>query len=135
MTTTQHPALSRQPLPPGTLTIYLSGPMTGYPEHNFPAFTWAAAALRQAGFAVLAPHEKDLQEGFDPESDGSDFDLRAALEWDIEAVLVSDVVVVLPGWEDSPGCAIEIATAASLGLPVVTLAEALAPDFRLIRAG
>lgn len=110
----------------GTPTVYLSGPMTGLPEWNFPAFTEAAARLRERGMAVVSPHEKDLESGFDPATDGEDFDLRAALEWDVEAVLRSDAVVVLPGWEDSPGCAVEVITAEGMGIPVLTVADVLA---------
>lgn len=109
----------------GNPKIYLSGPMTGLPEWNFPAFEDAARRLREAGFAVLSPHEKDLAEGFDPTGDGEGFDLRAALEWDVAAVIEADAVVVLPGWEDSPGCAVEVLTAEGLGKVVLTLDEAL----------
>lgn len=109
-------------------TVYLSGPMTGYPRWNFDAFEAGAVALRSLGLTVLSPHEKDLDAGFDPNSDGEGFDLRAALAWDVEAVAKSDAVVVLPGWEDSPGCAIEVTVAEALGKPVVTLATALRRD-------
>lgn len=108
------------------LTIYLSGPMTGYPRWNFDAFAEAAEHLRSLGVTVLSPHEKDLEAGFDPNGRGEGFDLRAALEWDVEAVLSSDAIVVLPGWEDSSGCAIEVLTASSLGLPVVEYDRPLA---------
>ena len=35
--------------------IYISGPMTGMPEHNFPAFHAAADRLRKAGWSVVNP--------------------------------------------------------------------------------
>lgn len=106
--------------------VYLSGPMTGLPEWNFPAFDDAAKRLRAGGLAVLSPAEKDLEGGFDPASDGEGFDLRAALEWDVAAVLAADAVVVLPGWEDSAGCVVEVLTAEALGKPVVALDTMLA---------
>jgi len=40
-------------------TIYLSGPMSGLPGFNFPAFHAAAAKLRADGFTVLNPAETD----------------------------------------------------------------------------
>lgn len=101
--------------------LYVSGPMTGYPLFNFPAFESAARQLRDMGFAVVSPAEKDIEAGFDPTGRDDDFDLRAALEWDVQAVLESDAVVLLPGWEDSPGCAIEVLTAAAAGIPVVPI--------------
>ena len=114
---------------PGQPRVYLSGPMTGYPSHNFPAFEDGARRLRAAGFAVVSPAEKDLQIGFDPDDPEAvaSFDLRAALEWDVAAVLDSDGVVVLDGWEDSSGAMIEVLAAVGMGLPVLTLAEALEP--------
>lgn len=48
------------------MKLYLGGPMTGYPEFNFPAFHAAAAVLRADGHEVWSPAEFDLTEGFDP---------------------------------------------------------------------
>jgi hypothetical protein len=100
--------------------------MTGIPEWNFPAFQDAAEQLREAGFEVQSPHEFDLEDGFDPGSHGADFDLRAALERDVEAVLEADGVALLDGWEASPGVAVEILTAASQGKPARGVKEWLA---------
>ena len=35
--------------------IYIAGPMTGIPEHNYPAFHAAVAKLRAGGDAVSRP--------------------------------------------------------------------------------
>lgn len=109
-----------------TATIYISGPMTGLPLFNFPAFAEAAREIRSLGFAVLSPHEFDLEEGFEPGDDHSDFDLRAALERDLRAVEEADAVVVLPGWQDSPGAVLEVLLAEAYGKPWAPLDEALA---------
>ena len=39
-------------------TIYVSGPMSGLPDLNFPAFHAAAAELRALGHTVVNPAEK-----------------------------------------------------------------------------
>ena len=37
--------------------VYLSGPMSGIKDSNFPAFLEWAARLRADGFEVVSPHE------------------------------------------------------------------------------
>ena len=43
--------------------VYVSGPMTGIPEFNYPAFEAAARRLRDAGFDVVSPHEVNPLDG------------------------------------------------------------------------
>jgi glycosyltransferase involved in cell wall biosynthesis len=90
-------------------TIYLSGPMTGLPDFNYPAFNTEAARLRGMGFSVINPAEA-------PECDSwvayMRNDLVHLLKW-------ADALVYLPGWENSKGAGIEIYVAHALGLPVV----------------
>lgn len=99
------------------MRLYVAGPMTGRHRWNFDAFEAAAAELRAAGYEVWSPHERDLAEGFDPDGDGEGFDLLAALEADVQAVLYSDGVALLPGWEHSAGVSVELLTAEAEGLP------------------
>ena len=93
--------------------VYLAGPMTGMPAHNFPAFTEAAAALRAAGYNVFNPAEEDAKKGFDPEKDSARefFDFDALIVDDIEAMFSCDAVVLLPGWENSFGATAEVSVA------------------------
>lgn len=102
---------------------YVAGPMTGLPRFNFDAFEDACDRLRAEGYHVTSPHEMDLANGFDPDSDGSALDLRAALEADIAAVIAADLVVLLPGWEASPGVMVELLVAGAHGVPCVPLAD------------
>lgn len=104
-------------------SLYVAGPMTGYPEWNFPAFAEAARDLRAHGFEVVSPHEIDLEGGFDPSGDGAGFDLRAALERDVEEVLKADGLALLEGWQESSGAVVEVLTAGSAGTPAHPVRE------------
>ena len=116
------------------MKVYLAGPMRDYPDFNFPAFKDGAEKLRAAGFEVWSPAERDVNQGFDPSGMKGDnaelgpagFDLREALAEDLVYVCrFAEGVVVLPGWEKSSGATAETSAAKALGLPVMTLSEAL----------
>jgi hypothetical protein len=92
--------------------LYISGPMTGLPELNFPAFNQAARALRREGFEVVNPAEIN---------DDCELDWHACLRADIKALCDCDLIVLLPGWETSNGAHLELHVAHRLGLRVVTL--------------
>ena len=100
---------------------YLAGPMRGRALFNFPAFDAAAADLRERGLEVISPAEIDREMGFDPEvHDESYFgDLSILIRQDVNAVLATDAVVLLPGWEGSTGARAEIAVARWAGREVL----------------
>jgi hypothetical protein len=87
--------------------LYLSGPMTGLPEHNFPAFIDYAEGLRARGYEVVSPAEM-------PECDSYEDYLRM----DIQAILGVEALAVLPGWSNSKGCFYEVTVALAIGIPV-----------------
>ena len=97
--------------------LYLSGPMTGHPDWNYPAFHRAAQALRARGFAVVNPAEA---------YDGNTtlpFDVY--LRHDLRSILQDcDTIVVLPGWEKSPGAVLEVAVGAALGHGILSMVAA-----------
>lgn len=93
------------------MKIYVSGPMTGIAEHNFPAFKAAAAALREAGFDVEDPSEKGIVEGWEWED---------YLKYDLIELCKCDAVAVLPDWHKSRGAQLEVHVAEALGMLVLT---------------
>lgn len=114
--------------------IYLAGPMRGYPEFNFPNFRRYAQNLRDCGFEVFSPAERDIEfHGTDiskgnitgDENEARDkhgFDLRHALGDDLAWICrEADIIALMPGWEKSKGASAEYATALALGLEVVEL--------------
>lgn len=116
--------------------LYLSGPMTGLPQQNYPAFHAAAARLRRAGYRVVNPAELHphnmlrrlvaalaamLNLAPAPTLPRWEDYMRAALV----GLLGCEAVVVLPGWEQSRGARCEVSLAAELGMRRCTVEEAL----------
>lgn len=94
------------------MRIYIAGPMTGLPEHNYPAFHAAARAWRDAGWDVANPAENFGGEQGRP--------YREYVRADVETLKSCDAIAMLPGWADGHSGAIwehEIATQL-LHLPV-----------------
>ncbi len=92
--------------------VYLAGPMTGYEDHNFPAFHAAAERLRGSGLEVVNPADHGLLSGLG----WSDY-----MRWDLVKLAGCHAVYVLPGWEKSKGASLEISIARALGMPVFTV--------------
>jgi len=90
--------------------VYVSGPMTGLPEHNGPAFQKAATTLRELDYSVCNPQETDIILG--------PLLHEEYLRFDFERVLEADFVVALNGWEGSLGATSEILVAMRIGIPV-----------------
>ncbi len=90
--------------------IYLSGPMTGIPDNNFPAFHEWAARLRADGFDVVSPAE--IQEAGTWE---------LCLRADLRELATCDAIALMPGWEGSKGAHLELHVAHRLGMRVMHL--------------
>lgn len=87
-------------------------------EQNIARAEAAALALWQKGYAVICPHKNSAHFG------GAMPD-ATWLAGDLVMLSRCDLVVVLPGWEDSAGSRGEVARAGYVGIPILTLEEAL----------
>jgi hypothetical protein len=100
-------------------TVYLSGPMTGIPDDNYPAFMHAEDLIHgRHGYAVLNPAKN-----FDGEKGLSRPEYMRA---DLEMLLDADALVLIDGagrWDKSVGVGREIENAIELGLPIYKLDE------------
>ena len=103
------------------MRIYISGPMTGLPDNNFPAFHRAAAALRARGHEVVNPAEIDP--GVSVDVVGKKAFWSACMRADIRALCDCDALALLPGWMDSKGAHLELHLAHRLGMRIGTVAE------------
>lgn len=89
--------------------IYIAGPMTGYPELNYPAFASASAWLRSQGHEVVSPAELNP----------IDTEYRAAMVNDIQALITCDTIYMLKGWHDSKGAKLEWHIAKTLNMEIL----------------
>ena len=96
--------------------VYLSGPMSGLPKYNYPAFYEAAMKLRLKGVEVVSPAEGTVTS----DKMWSDYMRRA-----IKMLCDCDFNVRLPGWQQSKGAQLEAQIAKALGIINVDLEEML----------
>lgn len=102
-------------LPPPPACLYVSGPITGMPNWNLPAFESACAALQRAGYAFTSPLENGLPR---------DAEWQEHMRADIVLMLQKcQAVVLLPGFQHSRGAMAELFTAHMLGIPAFLLDE------------
>lgn len=90
------------------MKVYISGPMTGYPNHNREAFDECEAAIVKMGHTAVNPATLDHNAGIDLSGTGweaSDEEYEGFLERDLEHLADPRIsaVVFLPGWTKSGG--------------------------------
>lgn len=88
---------------------YISGPMTGILDFNFPEFKAKAAELRALGCDVVNP----MEHGEDECTEWADF-----LRKDIRLLVDCNAIHMLPGWTNSKGARLEHHIAVQLGFTV-----------------
>jgi hypothetical protein len=90
--------------------IYLSGPMTGLPGYNYPAFNAEAGRLRELDYTVENPAENPLP---------ADAPWHQWMRDAIRQMLTCDAVALMPGWQVSRGANVEVELAIHLGIAVI----------------
>lgn len=94
--------------------IYISGPMTGLPDLNFPAFHAETARLRSLGYDVTNPAELNP----DPSTSWHE-----CMRNDLRALLDCDILALLDGWQNSAGAHLELHIAHRVGMEIVIAKE------------
>jgi hypothetical protein len=104
-------------------SIYIAGPMSGYPELNFPAFYEAEEFWTECGYNVFNPANKDAEKELDPvafatgdhvKANSTGFNFKEAYLWDVTKVIEADAIYMLKGWQYSPGAVGEHAVAVAM---------------------
>ena len=104
-------------------SIYVAGPMRGYPRFNVDAFDAAARKLQNAGWRVFNPAQMDRENGVDHDNPTiTDEGKRECIRRDLLAIIDHcDAIALMPGWEKSKGVKAELALAEFLDLKVIKL--------------
>jgi hypothetical protein len=112
------------------MKIYVAGPMSGIPDHNFPAFHAAADRLSAAGYDVVNPAAHPLPCGCNgADLCGSEHTRAEYLRKSLILMLQrADGVALLPGWERSRGATLEREIAETLDMPVRMVDEWLVSE-------
>lgn len=107
--------------------VYLSGPMTGLPDFNFPAFNVEAERLRALGYDVVNPVD------INPDTTTP---YNECLRNDLKALLTCDTIAMLDGWMNSNGAHLEMHIAHRVGIAVVEAKTILetSPDADVVDA-
>lgn len=97
-----------------TPIVYVAGPVTGIADDNRPAFERTREQLLAIDKleVVTIPHD------FVPSTYSHEDAMRVCLDY---LVHEADIVVLLPGWENSRGASLERDVAEQLGIPTMTV--------------
>lgn len=95
------------------MRYYLSGPMTGLPSYNYPAFIDAATRLRANGLEIVNPAENF--------NGNPDLPREHYMKHDVRDLLDCDAIILLDGWQNSRGARLEVDIARQIGLKIYRL--------------
>jgi len=102
-------------------SLYISGPMRGIPKLNHEMFMDVTNRLRSLGYTVYNPAELDPSD--DESIDNEEYKKRLKLA--LSLMLQAKYLVLLPGWEKSDGCLVELNCARSVGMPILFIDQLL----------
>ena len=120
------------------MRIYLAGPMTGIPDHNYPLFDHVTEQLQAEGHEVFNPADLTrmfygslqtfLELSADERLNAVKVLLAKELTW---IALNAEAVYLLPGWEDSYGARAEYALAAACRIPCHPVPEEMLANLQV----
>ena len=103
--------------------LYLSGPMTGYPDNNLGAFDRAEELLTRAGYQVISPANA-------ARVTACQLTWTEYMQTAIRANYQADGLALLPGWPGSKGAQIEVTVATCRGIPAAPIQDWLKREYR-----
>jgi hypothetical protein len=101
-------------------SVYIAGPMRGYPDYNFPAFDKAKELAYANDFHIVySPADMDRIDGHEISKLSNKERQRVYARRDVDAIFLCTHIAMLPGWEKSIGARTEYALAVWLGLEIL----------------
>lgn len=107
-------------------SVYIAGPMRGYPKFNFPAFDEARDRAKALGWTVISPADLDRDNDVHEDTviEFTSATARVFATRDIGALLSfkaeeGDAIALLPGWDKSTGARAEFFLAKWVGLQIL----------------
>lgn len=93
------------------MKVYISGPIAHYDlNERKKAFKCIENALLEQGFEPVNPFNNGVPD---------DAHWRDHMKADIALLLQCDRIYLMPGWELSKGCKLELDVASSVGIPIL----------------
>lgn len=115
------------------MRVYIAGPISADPtrtiEEKIAAFTEAERLLEAEGHEVTSPIKVPIDCGMDaeecasitrfPDRRGQGHAWECYMAHDLSALVLCDAIMLLPGWDESPGARLEWTVAWSLRMEIL----------------
>lgn len=100
------------------MTIFISGPMSGLPDFNYPAFHEAGEYLHAKGEIFFSPAHDWMGKERQPPTPEEEKPWEHYMRKSLKMLLDCDRILMLPGWEKSRGATIEKELAIILNMQI-----------------
>lgn len=100
------------------MTTFISGPMTGYEDFNYPLFHEVGRQLQELGELFFSPAHHEIGQELEPPEPGDAGSWEYYMRRSLKLLLNCDHILMLPGWEESRGARLEKELADVLKMPI-----------------
>ena len=101
------------------MRVYVSGPMRGVPNFNYPRFNAVAQILRDHGHEVVNPVEVGKAFGKPERINADEGLLREVVKAEAALVPTCEAICLIKGWQRSVGAKRELQIALAMGMEVL----------------
>lgn len=106
--------------------VYISGPITGIVNGNREKFEEYSQKFRNLNFEVVNPHNlfskeevDELNRQLDAGEISKEEHWAVFMKRDLPEMLKCSIIAVMPKWEGSKGCNVEVYVARNLYMPII----------------